>query len=170
MTTSSRTTQGTTDKTTFGDDDDDDSVSTVLVSNHILFIALYSSLVTILCIAILVALCLVIRWKNSYTLANSSEEGSNSDSTSSDLPMLRGLRGKKKSDFSPKNLYSKKDSPASPPPLLPPDLSLGRRSASALGPKPKLNPSANPASPKHWFGKHSEETTKAVVKKGNDWY
>ena len=100
-------------------------------------------------------------------LANGSEAGSNSDSTSSDLPMLKGKKAKSMiggSDLAAKSLYSrKKDSPSSPPPLLPPDLSLGSRSFVQ-------RPKSNKASETNWFARRKSDETKATVKKGNDWY
>jgi len=100
-------------------------------------------------------------------LANGSEEGSNSDSTSSVLPMLKAKKAKSLiggSNQTTKNLYSrKKDSPSSPPPLLPPDLSLGSRSF-VQRPKP------NQSSDSNWFARRKSDESKATVKKGNDWY
>jgi hypothetical protein len=87
--------------------------------------------------------------------------------------MIKGKKAKKKSlmtgsDFTSKNLYATKESPDSPPPLMPPDLSLGPR---PFAPRP-AQPQVGSHSPKNWHDsqRKSEVLTKASVKQGNDWY
>jgi hypothetical protein len=66
-------------------------------------------------------------------LANTRDEGSSSDSASSDLPIIkRSTKGQivGANSSSEKSHYARRASPSSPPPLMPPDLSLDSKSTS----------------------------------------
>jgi hypothetical protein len=127
------------------------------VSNHVLVIALYGALVLVLVLSILIALCLILRWRSSYTLASTSDDGTNSDSASSDLPIIkRGVKGQISARNSGSEHYARRTTPplqATAPPLAPMDLSLD--------PKPR---SASRKPESGCFG------GTARLSKGNDWY
>jgi hypothetical protein len=133
------------------------------MSNHVLVIALYTALVFVLVLSILIALCLILRWRSAYTLANTNDEGSNSDSASSDLPIIkRSNKGQIVARNSGSEHYARRTSPASPPPLMPPDLSLDEKSTSFNRKRESLDSTSSSSG---CFGR-----SKTKQRKNNEWY